>query len=247
MKCWQEDLWGSLGSLGAVGERGAQTQSEQAVFQKLVVASQCLGFGYCAYGLRIPFPFSNPKTLVLSNYPAAWQQRYADQGYLAVDPTVLHGRRSQTPLVWSDAVFATTPGFWDEAQSFGLSVGWAQSTQDVGGGFGMLSLARTGEPLGAAELAAKQADMRWLAQVAHMALSPLLMGRLRTENGARLTAREVEVLKWTADGKTASEISDLLVVSENTVNFHVKNAVGKLQTSNKTAAVVRAAMLGLLG
>jgi LuxR family quorum-sensing system transcriptional regulator SolR len=31
------------------------------------------------------------------------------------------------------------------------------------------------------------------------------------------------------------------------VNFHVKNAVTKLQTTNKTAATVRAAMLGLLG
>ena len=62
-----------------------------------------------------------------------------------------------------------------------------------------------------------------------------------------LTAREIEVLKWTADGKTSADISSLLDVSENTVNFHVKNAVTKLQTTNKTAATVRAAMLGLLG
>ena len=63
----------------------------------------------------------------------------------------------------------------------------------------------------------------------------------------QLTAREIEVLKWTADGKTYADISTLLDVSENTVNFHVKNAVIKLQTTNKTAATVRAAMLGLLG
>jgi LuxR family transcriptional regulator len=61
-----------------------------------------------------------------------------------------------------------------------------------------------------------------------------------------LTAREIEVLKWTADGKTSADISSLLAVSENTVNFHVKNAVFKLQSTNKTAATVRAAMLGLL-
>jgi LuxR family transcriptional regulator len=36
------------------------------------------------------------------------------------------------------------------------------------------------------------------------------------------------------------------VISVDTVNFHVKNAVMKLKTTNKTAAVVRAAMLGLL-
>ena len=71
----------------------------------------------------------------------------------------------------------------------------------------------------------------------------VLLGR---DDQLALTKREVEVLKWTADGKTSGEISDLLSVSENTVNFHVRNAVSKLQSANRTAAVVRAAMLGLL-
>jgi LuxR family transcriptional regulator len=88
--------------------------------------------------------------------------------------------------------------------------------------------------------------MRWLVNVSHQALSRLLAPKLGWDDKPSLTGREVEVLKWTADGKTAGEISDLLAVSEHTVNFHVKNAVAKLQTANKTAAVVRAAMLGLL-
>jgi LuxR family transcriptional regulator len=62
----------------------------------------------------------------------------------------------------------------------------------------------------------------------------------------RLTAREIEVLRWTAHGKTVDEISVLLAISVNTVNFHIKNAVAKLHAANKTAAAVRAAMLGLL-
>ena len=36
------------------------------------------------------------------------------------------------------------------------------------------------------------------------------------------------------------------VISENTINFHMKNAITKLGAANKTAAVVRAAMRGLL-
>ena len=61
---------------------------------------------------------------------------------------------------------------------------------------------------------------------------------------AILTLEDVEY--WTADGKTSSEISELLMISENTVNFHVKNVILKLQVANKTAAVVKAAVLGML-
>lgn len=89
--------------------------------------------------------------------------------------------------------------------------------------------------------------MRWLAHVAHLILSRIFTTRQAEAMQPHLTAREIEVLKWTADGKTSADISSLLEVSENTVNFHIKNAVTKLQTTNKTAATVRAAMLGLLG
>ena len=54
------------------------------------------------------------------------------------------------------------------------------------------------------------------------------------------------MLKWTADGKTSSDIAQILAISVDTVNFHVRNATAKLGAANKTAAVVRAAMLGWL-
>lgn len=62
----------------------------------------------------------------------------------------------------------------------------------------------------------------------------------------KLTDREIEVLKWSSYGKTSREVSEILIISVNTVNFHVKNAMMKLETANKTATVARASMLGLL-
>src|SRR6266702_4121957 len=96
------------------------------VFRKVEAAACSLGFDHCAYGLRVPFPLSNPRTYLLNNYPAAWQARYQEAGYLDIDPTVLHGRRTQAPLIWSDDVFAETVDLWTEARVFGLRVGWAQ-------------------------------------------------------------------------------------------------------------------------
>jgi DNA-binding CsgD family transcriptional regulator len=61
-----------------------------------------------------------------------------------------------------------------------------------------------------------------------------------------LTRREREVLAWTACGKTTDEISRILDLSVSGVNFHITNFVSKLDTCNKTAAVARAAQLGIL-
>jgi LuxR family transcriptional regulator, quorum-sensing system regulator SolR len=96
------------------------------------------------------------------------------------------------------------------------------------------------------ELIANQAKMSWLVQYVHAAMARLLTPKLAPELRAMLTAREKEVLRWTAEGKTAYEISQILSVAERTVNFHVNNIVAKLGTSNKTQAAVKAAALGLL-
>ena len=55
-----------------------------------------------------------------------------------------------------------------------------------------------------------------------------------------------KVLRWTADGKTSGEVGEIMNISERTVNFHVNNALEKLGAANKTAGVIKAAMLRLL-
>jgi LuxR family transcriptional regulator len=82
--------------------------------------------------------------------------------------------------------------------------------------------------------------------MAHAALAHRLVPEVVGRPSSSLTSREVEILQWTADGKTASEIADILDLSDHTVTFHLGNAVRKLGCANKTAAVVKAAMLGLL-
>ncbi len=51
-----------------------------------------------------------------------------------------------------------------------------------------------------------------------------------------LTARELEVLRLVAVGKTNREIAAVLVVSEHTVARHVQNILAKLRVSSRTAA-----------
>ncbi len=61
-----------------------------------------------------------------------------------------------------------------------------------------------------------------------------------------LTPREIEVLQLIRDGHKNKQIADRLTISENTVNFHIKNLVGKLGANDRTHAVTIAVRRGLL-
>jgi DNA-binding CsgD family transcriptional regulator len=62
-----------------------------------------------------------------------------------------------------------------------------------------------------------------------------------------LSGRELEVLRLLAEGKPNQQIADELVVSLATVKKHVGHILGKLAAANRTQAVARARVLGLLG
>ena len=62
-----------------------------------------------------------------------------------------------------------------------------------------------------------------------------------------LTPRELEVLQLIRDGHKNKQIADHLSISENTVNFHIKNLVGKLGANDRTHAVTIAVRRGLMG
>jgi two-component system NarL family response regulator len=63
---------------------------------------------------------------------------------------------------------------------------------------------------------------------------------------ARLTPREMEVLRLLATGVHNKEIARALLISENTVKNHVRNILEKLQMHSRTEAVVYAVREKLL-
>ena len=236
MMHWQEDLLNLLLK---------PHESPETIFGHIQHAALQLGFDHVAYGFQAPYPLTQPKITLLNNYPHAWQTRYAQAGYLFTDPSVARGRQSQTPMVWSDALFADNPSLWADAQDHGIRAGWAQSSLEPNRAGSLLTLCRSTQGLSALELQAKQNAMRWLVQVAHVSLSRAIVQATPTLPCA-LTCRERETLQWSADGKSAQDIADIMKVGKSTVDFHLKNAIVKLQAANKTAAVARAALMGLL-
>jgi DNA-binding NarL/FixJ family response regulator len=86
-----------------------------------------------------------------------------------------------------------------------------------------------------------------------------LLAELRSVGGVRpapsgvearrsetLTAREREVLRLVAEGRSNSEVAGRLFISAKTVSVHVSNVLAKLGASGRTEAAALARRRGLL-
>jgi len=69
---------------------------------------------------------------------------------------------------------------------------------------------------------------------AYVRIMSVSAGQLDT---GRLSEREISVLTWLKYGKTSWEIAKILGITENTINFHIKNIKNKLHATNRQHAV----------
>lgn len=203
-------------------------EDEQQLFQRIAAYSKRLGFEYCCYGIRVPLPVSKPAVAIFDTYPDGWMAHYQAKNYIDIDSTVRDGALSTNMIVWPDVDGADSSPLWRDAREFGLSVGVAQSSWAARGAFGLLSIARRADRLTPAEINMLTLQTNWLANLSHSLMSRFMVPKLSPEASVTLTAREREVLCWTAEGKTACEIGKILSISERTVNFHVNNILEKL-------------------
>lgn len=220
--------------------------SDGDVFRVLAGAVQELGFEHCSFGVRMPLPINNQQFAFKSDYAEAWAERYVSQNYFAVDPTVTHGLTQSIPLTWQASSQTRSTEFWEEASHHGLRHGWCMPVRSHVGTIGLVSMVRSAEAIKQTELADKEFRMSWLVNAANGVMIPHLLAGLMPEYSVELTPREREALRWSAAGKTYSEIGKIMCVDERTVKFHLVNTMRKLNATNKTEAAVKAAMLGLL-
>lgn len=62
----------------------------------------------------------------------------------------------------------------------------------------------------------------------------------------RLTAREIELLQFVAEGFSNREIAEELHISKNTVKYHMKNILQKMNLQNRAEAAAYAVRRGLV-
>jgi len=237
--------------LGEFIEQSREATTPGELFDLLVRAAADLGFERLAYGAltsheAADFPGRRGPAVIL-NYPSDWQEHYFERGYHLIDPVVTQTPALERPYLWSDMVRkldrdAPERLIFAEAREAGLKSGISVPLHGPWGRVGVLSFASQFDD---ADPSPMVNHLNVLASQFHIAFGEL-NDSLRAATPTRLSTREADCLRWTAEGKSAWDVGMILGISENTANFHVKNAMKKLNTSSRTVAVLKAIRLNLL-
>lgn len=183
---------------------------------------------------------------VAGNYPRDWRTHYQHQGYLELDPVVSHCRQRSAPCLWSADPSARglghTMGFFPEAVDFGLRVGLGLPVHGAGEAWSMVTVARRRLP-GRALTFGEIAELHLLATLLHEMHRRIETPAAGTQ--VHLTQREIDALRFAAEGKTSWEIGRMLGIGERTVVFHLANAAAKLGVVGRRQAIARAIALNL--
>lgn len=184
--------------------------------------------------------------LRLGNFPDAWAYRYLTQGYDATDPVRLFAFRTAQPFTWSEAhtriaAERALPPILDEAADMGLKTGGSISIFGPSGRMYSLSFASATPGV--------ESDWRLpilglLAHQVHLAYERLAAPA--PPPPTPLTRREQDVLHWCARGKSNGDISDIMGISANTVDYHMRRIYMKLGVNSRTPAALMGIMNGLI-
>jgi LuxR family transcriptional regulator, quorum-sensing system regulator BjaR1 len=178
--------------------------------------------------------------MMLNGWPKGWTETYTRLNLVQNDPVVAHCFRSTAPFVWRDAPYdpLTNPKakeVMDRATDFRMNEGFCVPIHSSEGFQAVVTMA--GEQVEAARQVRRALHL--MALYAYGKAVELCLPK-KFPQPRLLTKREREVLQWTAAGKTAWEISQILGVAESTIIAHLKSAAAKYDTSNRVATVVAA-------
>lgn len=169
---------------------------------------------------------------VLHNYPGAWFGDEARVG--SADPVVSYLRQSSAPRMLE--MQDTSSVFVGESGSPWALVVPLQAASGKRYGLVMSGVRQQMEH----------------QQLALIALDSALVFQryfevlLSLESISGLSEREIQIVRWTSEGKTSSEIAIILGLSEHTVNSYIAAVLRKLQVVNRAQMVASALRNGLI-
>jgi len=179
-------------------------------------------------------------------YPGSWLKRYLQMGYGEVDLVLREGFKRALPFEWQELQF-TNPAeaaFLSDALAHGIGPhGYAIPVSSRHGYRGLFVVSSSqSDDAWAKFLLSTRAELMQIANRLHSRVVVEVFGKDRP----RLTAREIECLRWVALGKDATEIAAILKISPHTTRDHLKSVHYKLDCVSSAQAIAKAIRLGLL-
>lgn len=210
-----------------------------------------------------PVPFTHdgelitPSLLKMRNIEAGMAELWCRGGYYQIDPVQLVAARSAVSFVWSYAEPEGSALAEVMAPKHAPVVSYLKDTRMTcgvtvpihlsGGDFATFTGIRI-DPEGDFGAGVRQhlAAISLIAHIFHSAVYAEFDAKTRTCQHVKLTPREIECLRFTAQGMTAKEIAHKLGRAVGTINLHLTLAIKKLGAKNRVQAIARASHYRML-
>jgi DNA-binding CsgD family transcriptional regulator len=225
--------------------------NDRATFEaSLVAIAQSLDFDLASAAIAVDRPGLPPIFEMVGNTPTGWRESSRDPADAARDPVMRRMRNTGLPFAYDQALYVREDAgdLWESQAPFGYRTGVAFALHLSAGRHFLLGVDRA-RPLPTARDAANRlvADITLLAVHAQEAAFRVLLEEGPPPTAVpRLTRRELEILSWTKEGKSAWAVGQILSMSEATVQSHLRNVRRKMGVSTKHQAILRAISLGLI-
>lgn len=181
------------------------------------------------------------------SYPEDWIDYYMAHDYVALDPVRSHCLGTRAAFTWDSMMSFRdlTPEqvhLMRQGEEAGLKNGLAVPFHGpLGEVYGVGMASSVDNP----DIERHLRTIHVLSTQFHIVFSGL-HDQERNARGAGLSAREMEVLKWCAAGKSNWSIGEILGISEHGVDYHMRNILRKLDADTRITAVVKALHSGLI-
>ncbi|QPF83692.1 LuxR family transcriptional regulator [Bradyrhizobium genosp. L] len=222
------------------------------------------GFGFVDAGrpeLDLPY--------YTGTFPRAWERTYIQNDFVHSDPALARSRRTNTPFTWSELKLPARNGrkrppevrTMDAAREFGFKDGLVVPFH-YRDRFGAVHSSSTvffwedQEQSFDRLLAGHRHELHllmiyWVQRAMDIVNrdqrnAPTILKPADSAEAIKLTGREKEVMAWAARGKTVADTAEILHLSPETVEGFIKQALRKLDASNKTHGVAKSIALGII-
>jgi LuxR family quorum sensing-dependent transcriptional regulator len=207
--------------------------------------------GYSSSACRLMLPTSKGARphLLFQNWPKNWAKVSDERDFVSRSPVLAEARRRTAPFAWAEInggerLPAAEREFWGTVREWGWTNGFVVPVHGPNGYFSYVGMGTGERDLDLS--IERRGCLTMTAVLAHERCHALYDPPVPNECQLALTERELECMRWVADGKSDWEISMILKISSATVRFHVDRARRKLDAVTRPQAVAKLVARGLL-
>lgn len=192
----------------------------------------------------------------MHNYPEEWMKYYFEKGLDKIDPVMIYSLGQLGTYLWDDIpknmkLFKPQKQCLDMGREAGLNFGLCTPLRGPNNAIAGLSLASSVKKDGFdgnIDMITAYSNHFYLAyrRLGRKQVIGKEAGEYPASKNLALTEKEREILTWAAAGKSLSDISILLSISENTIKFHMKKIYKKFGVHDRINAVVVGLTYGLI-